>query len=143
MNTVSYLSQYIFNPFGNNKDSLRENDFEDKSNEPSSIQDQPGHANNIGYENLMSLTDDIKPNDIERLEDIDSLNIIENIEKNYEDNSSFNIKSDIFHTSETQKSVRHPLKRILMSIVLFVPYYLIYKPFSFTWWVITLPISFI
>ena len=30
-----------------------------------------------------------------------------------------------------------------MSIVLFVPYYLIYKPFNFTWWVITLPISFI
>lgn len=62
--------------------------------------------NNIGYESLVSLTDDIKPNDIERLEDIDSLNIIENIEKNYEDNSSLILKkSDISHASETQKSV--------------------------------------
>lgn len=62
--------------------------------------------NNIGYESLVSLMDDIKPNDIKRLEDIDSLNIIENIEKNYEDNSILILKkSDISHASETQKSV--------------------------------------
>lgn len=143
MNTLSYLSQYVFNSFGNKGDPLQKDSFEDKNNEPSHIQDPLENVDNAGFESLVPLTVDIKPSDIETLEDTDSLNIIENIEQNNEEKITPSIQLDVLHDNETQYNVQYSFKRIFMSIILFLPYYFIYKPFYFVWWVITLPISFV
>lgn len=143
MNTLSYFSQYIFNPFNNKEDPYQKNGSEDKSNEPSHIQDSLESVDNIGFESLVPLTVDIKPGDIETLEDTDSLNIIENIEQNDKEKVTPNIELDVAHDDETKNNVQYSFKSILMSVILFLPYYLMYKPFCFMWWVITLPISFV
>ncbi|KAK5780799.1 hypothetical protein RI543_001924 [Arxiozyma heterogenica] len=143
MNTLSYFSQYIFNPFSNKEDPPQKNGFEDKHNEPLHTQDPLENVDNIDFDSLVPLTVDIKSSDIETLEDTDSLNITENTEQNNEEKTASNMKLNVSHDKETLSNIQYGFKRILMSIIFFLPCYLIYKPFCFMWRVITLPISFV
>lgn len=142
MNTLLYVTQHVFTPVSKPGEGLRSNEVNNKNSKVSSDK-QIKEKDSLENNNSISSTTADDPASEEGSEEPATPGLVPSVENPHKLLQFSETSVETLDRNELTISSTFKYNKIFITVILFLPKYLILKPFLFIWFVLTLPISFI